>query len=459
MKNADFTQHWHRIINTMNEGLMLVGPDGTILMVNRSFELLTGYSAEEVVGKPCTLLECDACERALNNTGSGWCKLFEPGQQEIRRCRCNVLRKDGSFLLVLKNASVLRDDEGNALGAVETLTDISELHRLDQQVALLSRQLSDAGEYHGMIGKSSAMQKVFHVIEKAALSNAPVLICGESGTGKELAARAIHDRSPRSQGPYVQLNCAALNTALLESELFGHIKGAFTGAYRQRQGRFEAAHGGTIFLDEIGDIPMSTQIKLLRVIESKSLERVGDHRPVAVDVRIISATNRDLEELIAQKKFRQDLFFRINVIPIQLPPLRERMDDIPVLVSTFMQRLRASTSKQITGLAQHTMEQFMTYAWPGNVRELKSALEYAFVVAEGQTIEPEHLPPKFHTGPSPGLAVPAVTGTSEKEALLAALRRTGGNQSQAARLLGVNRVTVWNRMRKHGLDVKRVLHE
>jgi PAS domain S-box-containing protein len=457
MKNTDFTQHWYRIINTMNEGLFLVDPEGAILMVNRSFEQLTGFGSEEVVGRSCKLLGCDACERMLTADGETWCKLFHPDQGDIRRCRCAIIRKDGSLLPALKNASVLRDESGNVLGAVETITDLSELDRLDQKVEVLARQLGDC-EHLGIIGASPAMRKVFQLIERAAHSDSPIIIFGESGTGKELVARAIHEQGRRKSGPYVQLNCAALNADLLESELFGHIKGAFTGAYRHRMGRFEAAHGGDLFLDEIGDIPLSVQVKLLRVLETQQFERVGDHHPLRVDVRIISATNKNLLEMIAQKQFREDLFFRINVIPIYLPPLRERREDIPILVSSFVQRLQRITGKGITGLTPNALRLFMDYSWPGNVRELKSALEYAFVIAESGKIDDEHLPPQFSQDDAEAASdTSAADGSMEKAALIEALRRTQGNQTQAARLLGINRVTVWNRMRKYGIDLKRVL--
>ena len=456
MQDTDFTEHWHRVINTMNEGLMLVGPEGSILMVNRSFEQLTGYGSEEVVGRSCKLIGCDACESMFTGGDLGWCKLFHPDQEDLRRCRCAIIRKDGSLLPALKNASVLRDESGNVLGAVETITDLSEIDRLDQKVEVLARRLDDY-EHLGIIGASPAMCRVFQLIEKAAHSDSPIIIFGESGTGKELVARAIHDQGHRKNGPYVQLNCAALNAALLESELFGHVKGAFTGAYRHRMGRFEAAHGGDLFLDEIGDIPLSTQVKLLRVLETRQFDRVGDHHPVNVDVRIISATNKNLADMIAQKHFREDLFFRINVIPIYLPPLRERTADIPLLVSAFIQRLqRVAGKQQITGLTPDAMRLFMDYSWPGNVRELKSALEYAFVVAENGKIGVEQLPPQFTPGFKTAAGVPtAAEGSAEKNALIEALRRTNGNQTQAARLLGVNRVTVWNRMRKYAIDPKK----
>lgn len=458
MKKIVADKYWLRVVDTMNEALLIISKEGEILSVNRSFEEMTGYSAAEVTGKKCTLLECNACEMIIDNRHPGWCKLFAPDRKDVRRCRCEIVKKDGTTIPALKNASVLRDDDGKVLGAVETITDISEIDRLDQQVELLSRQLNDSREYHGIIGASTAIRKVFQVIEKAAQSDAPVIIYGESGTGKELVAQAIHERGRRRGGPYVQLNCAALNAALLESELFGHIKGAFTGAYRQRQGRFEAAGGGSIFLDEIGDIPLSIQVKLLRVLETKKIERVGDHRPIEVDVRIVSATNKNLQAAIAAQQFREDLFFRINVIPIHIPPLRARKDDLPLLVNSFIQRLEARTGKSITGLTHAAMQHCMDYSWPGNIRELKSALEYAFVIAEKGQIGLEHLPPFSPNGAFGDVErPPRRENNRQKQELIEALQKTGGNQTQAARILGVNRVTVWNRMRKYGIDLNRVL--
>lgn len=465
MKPPTISFPWKQIISTMNDVLMVIALDGTVVMVNEAFETYTGYTKDEVIGQPCTILECDACELTLNpGKREPWCALFNPGHEGIKRCRCNVRKKDGTYMPALKNASVLRDDEGAAVGSVETLTDISELDRLDREVELLSKQLDQEEGFYGIIGKSVAMQRVFDVIEKTAKSDAPAIIYGESGTGKELAARAIHMSGGRRDKPYVQLNCAALNESLLESELFGHTKGAFTGALRHRIGRFEAANGGDIFLDEVGDIPLSIQVKLLRVIESKQFERVGDHQPIHVDVRIITATNRNLEEMLQENLFREDLFYRINVLPIYLPPLRDRQEDIPELVNYFIRNMQRKTHKQISGLTKEAMEKIMVYDWPGNIRELKSALEYAFVIAERDAIGIDHLPPKILEerlrsnveGKKSVRPLPQDAG-SKKEALLEALRISQGNKSEAARILGVNRVTVWNRMKKYGIDLRKVL--
>lgn len=458
MREQEINRYWKRIINTMNDGLMLIGPDGTIIMVNEAFEGLTGYTADEVIGMPCTMLHCDSCETAIKDGCGSWCRLFEQGH-DIRQ-HCHIVTKGGACLHVLKNASLLKDDQGIAIGAVETLTDISELDRLDQEVDQLYRQLDTENGFHGIIGKSLGMQNIFEVIQKASKSDAPVIIYGESGTGKELVARAIHQLGIRKDGPFVELNCAALNESLLESELFGHTKGAFTGAYRHRLGRFEAAHGGDFFLDEIGDAPLSIQVKLLRVLETKQFERVGDQQPISVDVRIITATNQNLEDLIARKMFREDFFFRINVIPIHLPPLRDRSEDIPLLVNTFINRLKSRSGKEITGMTREAMDRFMAYRWPGNIRELKSALEYAFVIAENGLIRPDQLPLQIHKGKKTKKATSFSTDheePSDKNDLIEALRQSNGNQSQAARILGINRVTVWNRMKKYGIDLKKVM--
>jgi transcriptional regulator with PAS, ATPase and Fis domain len=283
------------------------------------------------------------------------------------------------------------------------------------------------------------------------------MIQGESGTGKELVARAIHDVSPRSSKPFVKVNCASLNENLLESELFGHTRGAYTGADRTRIGRFEAAHGGTIFLDEIGDVPLSTQVKLLRVLEEREIERVGDHRPIKVDVRIVSATHKSLERLIEEDAFREDLFFRINVFPMHIAPLQQRPEDIPAIVQHFIRENNQKTGKKILGLTPEAMEKLSAYPWPGNVRELRNAVEYAFVLCNSGGIAVGHLPPKIVAGPSASCTEPALPAAgekhrSERDALLRALEQTGGNRTEAARILGVSRVTVWKRMKKFGIE-------
>ena len=339
-------------------------------------------------------------------------------------------------------------------GGVETITDITEIVQKDQLVTEFHRQLQPEGSFQGIIGISPAMLQVFSIIRNAARSDAPVLILGESGTGKELVSKAIHRLSGRSKAPLVSVNCAALAESLLESELFGHVKGAYTGAHSGRAGRFEVAQGGDIFLDEIGDLPLSTQVKLLRVLEEKTIERVGDSKTIPVNVRIISATNRDLLSLLEKGSFRRDFYFRINVIPINLPPLRDRGGDIPLLINHFFQRLRLKTGKRIEGIDKSTMEILKGYSWPGNVRELKSVFAYIFATCNESVIQPVHLPPDLLKHKTTSRSPRTLSHSRQevrKKLLIDALAQAKGNKSRAAEILGISRVTVWSRMKRYGL--------
>ncbi|EGY25883.1 sensory box protein [Desulfovibrio sp. A2] len=515
MDALESSRFLREVINTINDGFFLVGPDGRILMANPALERLTGYEAGELVGQTCAILNCDACVRSRSLGGGHWCRLFD--RKDEHRKRCTLVRRDGTSITVLKNAKVLKEGD-RVIAAVETITDITAVVEKDRRIEELSRLLGSDEGFAGMVGTSPAMQRVFKIIERAAESDAPVLVLGPSGTGKELAARAIHELGRRKNGAYVQLNCAALNEALLESELFGHVRGAFTGAVRDRQGRFEAAHGGDIFLDEIGDIPLPIQVKLLRVLETKRIERVGDNASREVDVRIIAATNRDLGRLVRAGRFREDLLFRINVIPIHLPPLADRREDIPLLAAHFLKGIRERDGRDVTGLTPEALRLLTAYGWPGNVRELRSALEYACVIAEGGRLGVEHLPQHIagaawhpecaaagsaghaghdaggggrlgqHSGPvgleaqggpageegqGNGLRIGesggAATGGQyplggrptrqerERAELVEALHAAGGNVSEAARLLGVHRGTVRNRMLRLGIDVRKAV--
>ncbi|MCL6622418.1 MAG: sigma 54-interacting transcriptional regulator [Syntrophobacterales bacterium] len=437
--------YWATVLNTMTDGLMIVDPQGTILAVNRAMESLTGYPAAELVGQPCSILECDAC-KDLKPQGPGQqCNLFRLGQ--VTRIRCTLRKKDGTPLIFLKNAAVLRNQGGRVIGGVETLTDLTEILSRDEVICRLRRELAREDTFQGLIGRTPVMRQLFQLLRSAAASEAPVLLTGESGTGKELAAAALHHLSPRARGPFIRVNSAALTESLLESELFGHVKGAFTGADRTRVGRFEAAHGGSIFLDEIGDLPLTTQAKLLRVLQEKTIERVGDHTPIPVDARIITATNQDLARLMAQGRFREDLFYRIGVIPIHLPPLRERREDIPLLAETFIQRAALKSGKAITGLSKPALDRLLAYEWPGNVRELMNVIDYAFVLCPQGLIEPEHLPASLAGGtaalPPPWQPRGGQNRAERRELLLQALIRAGGRKAEAARLLGISRVTLW----------------
>jgi len=362
MIEQELNIYWQTVVNTIQDGVMIVDMGGTIVSANKALKKITGYGENELIGKPCSIFNCNTCETARNHEGKHWCKLFSSGKLNLRRCA--LMRKDGSYVPVIKNAALLHDGTGRVMGAVETLTDISKLVEKDSKIEAFQRELRLEESYQGIIGSSSPMQQVFDLITNASQSDAPVIIFGESGTGKELIAKAIHETGARKTMPYVKVNCAALNENLLESELFGHVKGAYTGAHQNREGRFEAASGGDIFLDEIGDLPATTQVKLLRVLEENFIERVGDNRSIHVDVRIITATNRNLKQLVADKTFREDLFYRINVIPMIIPPLRDRRGDIPLLAETFFRRIRLKNEKPITSLSNTAMDALMHYPWP-----------------------------------------------------------------------------------------------
>jgi DNA-binding NtrC family response regulator len=322
---------------------------------------------------------------------------------------------------------------------------------LVRENVLLRKVLKRDFHFRDMVSKNPAMHRVFDLARSAAKSQSTILILGESGTGKELLARAIHAESPRHADPFVAVSCAALTETLLESELFGHEKGSFTGAVARRKGRFEQAHGGTLFLDEIGDISAKLQLDLLRVLEERKVTRVGGTEAVDVDVRIIAATNRDLRKAAADGQFREDLYYRLNVIPITLPPLRERREDIPLLIEHFLEHLSVETDRRVDGVSADALAALMRYDWPGNVRELRNVLERGMVVAKDKLVQPDDLglsgsgirPDAF----DPSLSLDEV----ERRHITAVLHHTGGNVTQAARTLAIDRVTLYNKIRKYGL--------
>ena len=453
----NIAKHWKTIVDTLQDGLLVVDPTGKILAANKAAERVTGYGANELLGKSCRLLNCTGCKLLENMKSDKFCQLFI--NEHVKEKKCLITNKDRRSVHILKSAEVLKDKNGIIIGAVETLTDITNNVRQQQEIKTLKQTFQLTEGYHGILGKSTRMQDLFDLIDNVAQSDTPVIIQGQSGSGKELVARAIHRESPRRDKAFIKVNCAALNENLLESELFGHVKGAYTGADKTRIGRFEAAHGGTILLDEIGDIPLSLQVKLLRVLEDKKIERVGDNRTIPVDVRIISATNKNLEKLIDAEQFREDLFFRINVFPLQCPALAERRDDIPLIAQNFIRRNVTSSGKKILGLTPEALEKLTLYSWPGNVRELRNAIEYAFVLCQSGAIGVEHLPSKIVSA-SEAVAPECRLDPGcldERARLIQILRKADGNQSEAARLLGVSRVTVWKRLKKYSVDPKKDL--
>jgi len=476
MGEQNLDRYWKTVVDTIQDGVMIVDTDGTIVSVNRGFEEITGYGADDILGRSCAVLSCSSCELIREQQGCHFCVMFQRGH--LRKQRCTLTRKDGTVRYVVKNASVLKDHEGNITGAVETLADVTELIDKEALIESFRRELEGADRFHGMIGTSAAMQKVFEMITNTAQSDAPVIIHGESGTGKELVAQAIHEASRRAKKPFVKVNCAAMNESLLESELFGHVKGAFTGAHRAREGRFEAADGGNLFLDEIGDLPLPLQVKLLTFLDDRVVFPLGSTKAVAANVRIIAATHLDLEQMVRDGRFRQDLYFRLNVVRIHLPALREREGDIALLIGHFLNSLIGKLGRDIKGLSRQAQRLLNDYDYPGNVRELMNILEYSVNVCKGQTVQvddlPAYLTPKGAAGRPPLSPRPAVPlGQShgpvpdqhqqpsgdggkwpqmERQLILNALTRTGGRKSQAAALLGWSRITFWRKMKAHGVN-------
>ncbi len=324
--------------------------------------------------------------------------------------------------------------------------------RLRREANELRQQLAERYHFDNVVGSSPRMQQVFKVVSQVAPSRATVLLTGESGTGKELVAAAIHHRSPRAGGPFVRLHCAALAESLLESELFGHEKGAFTGADRRREGRFEQANGGTLFLDEIGEISPSTQVKLLRVLQEHEFERVGGNETIQVDTRVIAATNRDLRAMVAEGSFREDLYYRLNVINIALPSLRERSSDIPALATHFLRRFAAENGKKVERISDAALARLVGYSWPGNVRELENVIERAVVLAENGVVEPAHLPTEVLPAPVGG--EPVIPGASmaaiERYAILSTLEAQGGSTSRAADVLGISVRKIQYKLQEYG---------
>jgi two-component system NtrC family response regulator len=334
---------------------------------------------------------------------------------------------------------------------------VVERARLKTEVRDLHARLVERHRLEGIIGESGRMQEVLALAKRVAPSDATVLIRGESGTGKELIARAIHFNSPRANGPLVNLNCAALPEQLLESELFGHEKGAFTGAIAQRKGRFEQADGGSIFLDEIGDLSPTLQVKLLRVLQERAFERVGGNKTINADVRVLAATHRDLERAMREGAFREDLYYRLNVVTIQVPPLRERREDIPPLLDHFLRKFAEKNRRDVSGLTAAARDALLKYEYPGNVRELENVVERAVLLCRGRVIDLEDLPATVRPGQRSGAAplpkdLPGVLADIERQAIRSALERTGGIQTQAAEALGISERVLRYKMKKYGLE-------
>jgi PAS domain S-box-containing protein len=447
------------ILNAINDGVVTIGLDRKVHYVNEAALRILGRTREEALGAECaTVIRCAACatkdcllDRALL-TG-----------QDIRAYDTYLITKAGDEIPITVNATLLRDEDGTVVGEVEVIRDVS-----DQ--AKLTAELHGKFSFGRIIGKNHRMQEIYDILPAVSATKTTVLIEGETGTGKELIAHAIHEHSPRAGRPFIKFNCAALAEGVLESELFGHVKGAFTGAITDKKGRFEQAHGGTIFLDEVGDIPPTTQIRLLRVLQEEAFEPVGGSDTVQVDVRVIAATHRDLMGMVKAGTFREDLYYRLRVMPIQIPPLRDRHEDIPLLIDHFLGRFNEEMGKNVADATPEAMELLMNYPYPGNVRELENILEHAMVLCRGNRLTLHCLPREvLHAqthlmqiapagGAGPGGQVLSLDTASEdplrdveREAILRVLDQCAWRLGVAAGRLHMSRTTLWRRMRRYGI--------
>jgi PAS domain S-box-containing protein len=422
-----------RILDNLKEGVIAHDPQRRIFFFNRQAEQITGYRREEVLGEDCHEAfgipfcgeRCSFCDNAEPS----------PGAPDVKDYTLNVTTKQCETRRLEMTVTSMRDGDGRFVGVLAVFRDITDELRLKMQTGNLTR-------FANIVGRDAKMLQVFQQISDVAAYDYPVHIFGETGTGKELVATAIHNESRRAGTPFVPINCGALPEGLIESELFGHVKGAFSGAIRDKRGRFELAQGGTIFLDEIAELSKNMQVKLLRFLQENKFERVGGEATISVDVKVISATNKDLKEEVRQGRFREDLYYRLSVIPIKIPPLRERKTDIPLLVSHFIQEAALKHGTPPFRIAKEAMALLLDYPWPGNVRELQNAIQFAIVKSNGRVLAADDLPLEIRgqrpdpprRGPVRKLGVAGVRG---------ALRRAGGNKSKAARLLGVGRATLY----------------
>lgn len=437
------TSFFEVILDSISEGVFTVDKQWQLTYFNRAAEKIIGVSREEAIGRPCyEVFNANICQSdcALKKT-------IETGKPVID-LPVNIVNREGRKIPLSISTAVLRSGEGEIVGGVETFRDLSAIEELKREI---TRQYT----FEDIISKNHEIQKIFQILPDIAETDVTVLIQGPSGSGKELFARAIHNLSPRRQGPYVVVNCGALPDTLLESELFGYVKGAFTDAKKDKPGRFALAQGGTIFLDEIGDISPAMQVKLLRVLQEKEFEPLGAICPVKADVRVICATNKDLARLVEEGKFREDLYYRINVIKIELPPLSKRREDIPLLIDHFIWRLNATSRKNIIGVSDEVLQLLMKYEFPGNVRELENIIEHAFILCRGSVIQVEHLPKevveRIHRPSRQIVGKDLGLKSLEIKAIKAALQKHHGHRGKAAQELGIDKSTLWRKMKRYGL--------
>jgi formate hydrogenlyase transcriptional activator len=442
------------ITDTVRQPIVVLAPDATTLYANRVALDITGLTISEVTTGGFLTRAChpDDVDRVLNERSAGLSKGI-PFDSEAR-----ISSKNGHYRWLLLQYNPLKDERGQIVRWYATATDINDQKKTEERLRnenlVLREEIDRSSMFEEIVGSSKSIRQVLKQVEKVAPSDSTVLILGETGTGKELIARALHRRSKRVNRPFIRVNCAAIPQSLIASELFGHEKGAFTGALQRRVGRFEAANGGTLFLDEIGELPMETQIALLRVLQEKEFERVGSNHPVSVDVRVIAATNRDLPAAVRAGTFRQDLFYRLNVVPITVPPLRERPGDIPLLVEYFVGRFAKEAGRTMRHISQQTLKQLQAYHWSGNIRELQNVVERAVILSETDTFVVDDSWLKGESAESEKRGLSALEDR-EVEMIKAALAeshgRTGG-PSGAAVKLGIPRQTLESKIRRLGID-------
>jgi two-component system response regulator HydG len=430
------------IFRSVKDGIITVDEGLKVVEVNEAAEKICGVKRDER-GNAFSAVRTDCTKKCLQALAE---TIERKAPAQTDRLECGRTRIPGQVVSI--STSPLRDHQGISSGAVMVVRD-------ETRLAGLERDLGERQRFHNLIGRSHRMQKVYDLIETLADLQTTVLITGESGTGKELVAEALHYKGGRSARPLVKVNCAALSDSLLESELFGHVKGAFTGAVKDKIGRFERADGGTIFLDEIGDISPQTQLRLLRVLQEMEFEKVGDSTPVRVDVRVIAATNKDLSEKVRKGEFREDLYYRLKVVEIGIPPLRERPEDIPYLTDHFISKFNAKLSREVRAVSADVKKIFMEYQWPGNVRELEHTLEHACILCAAGTVTRGDLPSYFREISGAGTLGGATDERDEVAEILAALEKTAGNKVKAARLLGIDRKTLYRKIDRYKIETER----
>ncbi len=432
------------VFNNINEGIFTIDLDKKITSFNDAAETITGYTRDEALGQ-----EYWSILQYHNNQFREFCQSQFEKNKPIKNMELIIIQKSGLSVHIRLSVARLVNNGGEIFGCVFSFQDISELMNL-------SSHLDKEFHFDNIIGHSKRMQEIYHLMDSVANSNTTVLITGESGTGKELVARALHLHSDKKSEPFVTVNCSAFVETLLESELFGHEKGAFTGAIRSKPGRFEMADAGTIFLDEIGEISRELQVKLLRVLDNREFERVGGTKAIKMNARIITATNKNLENEIKENRFREDLYYRINVMNIHLPPLRERIEDISLLVEYFLKKFRRQFKNNIRFLSSNVLQIFQEYEWPGNIRELENVMEHAFVVCNTDTIRIDSLPLKLLSYKS-SISKDSISSTNlsikeaEKSIIENVLNKHQGHRGKAAEELNMDRSTLWRKIKKYNL--------